>query len=57
MIWRASSIRLQILGRILQGCAAAFVWITGMAVIADTMEQSDLGQSLSYLGIAMMTGT
>lgn len=57
MIWRASNIALQVVGRVLQGCAAAFVWITGLAMIADTTGQADVGQSLSYLGMAMMIGT
>lgn len=57
MIWRASNLALQIVGRILQGAAAAFVWITGQAMIADVMGQENVGQALGYLGVAMMVGT
>lgn len=47
MIWLASSIALQILGRVLQGLAVAIVWITGLALITDTVGQKDVGQ---YIG-------
>ena len=57
MIWLAPTITLQIAGRVLQGVAAAMVWITGLAMIADTVGQEDVGQCLSYLGMAMMVGT
>lgn len=57
MIWLARNIALQVVGRILQGFAAAMVWITGLAMIADTVGQEDVGQYLSYLGMAMMVGT
>ena len=57
MIWRAPSISLQIVGRILQGSAAAFVWITGLAMIADTVGQRNVGQAVGYLSMAMMIGT
>jgi predicted MFS family arabinose efflux permease len=57
MIWLAPNIALQVVGRILQGFAAAIVWITGLAMIADTVGQEDVGQYLSYLGVAMMVGT
>lgn len=57
MIWRASSITLQIVGRILQGCAAAFVWITGLAMIADAVGHRNVGQAVGYLSMAMMIGT
>ncbi|KAL9066070.1 MAG: hypothetical protein Q9161_007795 [Pseudevernia consocians] len=57
MIWRSSSIALQVAGRVLQGSAAAFIWITGLAMIADTVGQKDVGQSLAYMSMAMMIGT
>ena len=57
MMWLATNIALQLLGRVLQGLAAAIVWITGLALIADTVGQKDVGQYVSYLGIAMMVGT
>ena len=57
MIWRTSSVSLQIVGRILQGCAAAFVWITGLAVVADAVGPENVGQTVGYLSMAMMVGT
>lgn len=56
MIWRASFISIQIVGRILQGCAAAFVWITGLAVVADAVGPENVGQAVGYLSMAMMVG-
>lgn len=57
MIWLAPNIALQVVGRVLQGLAAAIVWITGLAMIADTVGQENVGQYVSYLGIALMIGT
>jgi predicted MFS family arabinose efflux permease len=57
MIWFAPNIVLQVVGRMLQGIAAAIVWITGLAMTADTVGQENVGEYVSYLGIALMTGT
>lgn len=48
---------LQLTRRVLQVCATTFFWTTGLAIIADTVEQTDVGQSLGHLGLAMMTGS
>ena len=48
---------LQLLGRVLQGLAAAIVWVTGLAMIADRVEEAETGEYVGYLGIAMMVGT
>jgi predicted MFS family arabinose efflux permease len=57
MIWFAPNIVLQVVGRMLQGIAAAIVWITGLAMTADAVGQENVGEYVSYLGIALMTGT
>lgn len=57
MIWLAPNMPLQIIGRVLQGAAAAIIWITGMAMVTDAVGQEQVGQYVSYLGIAMMVGT
>ena len=57
MIWLSRTIELQLLGRVLQGLAAAIVWVTGLAMIADRVEEAEIGEYVGYLGIAMMVGT
>ena len=57
MIWIGPNIALQIIGRSLQGAASAIVWVTGLALIADTVDRGELGYYAGYLGIAMMVGT
>ena len=57
MIWLSRTMALQLLGRVLQGLAAAIVWVTGLAMIADRVEEAEIGEYVGYLGIAMMVGT
>lgn len=57
MIWLSRTIALQLVGRVLQGLAAAIVWVTGLAMIADRVGEAEIGQYVGYLGIAMMVGT
>lgn len=57
MIWLTHSIVLQVLARVLQGTATAMVWITGLAMIADTVGEKEIGKYTGYLGIGMMIGT
>ena len=33
------------------------VWVTGLAMLADTVGQEEIGQYVGYLGIAQMVGT
>ena len=56
IIWLSRRIELQIIGRVLQGLAAAVVWVTGLAMIADRVEEDEIGQYIGYLGIAVMIG-
>lgn len=57
MIWRGRTITLQIIGRILQGFSSTIIWVTGLAMIADTVDPNEFGEYISYLSIAMMIGT
>ena len=57
LIWLSRTIALQLVGRILQGLAAAIVWVTGLAMIADRVGEAEIGQYVGYLGTAMMVGT
>ena len=57
MIFLSPNMPLQIIARILQGGAATIVWVTGLAMIADTVGQEDMGQYVSYTSIAMMVGS
>ncbi len=54
--WGAS-LPLQVLGRLFQGAAAGMVWITGLALIVDTVGAGDVAKYMSYVAIAMMVGT
>ena len=56
VIWLSQQIALQMIGRILQGLASAVVWVTGLAMIADNVEEDEIGQCVGYLGVAMMIG-
>lgn len=56
IIWLSRQIVLQAAGRILQGLAAAVVWVTGLAMIADNVEEDSIGQYVGYLSFAMMLG-
>ena len=57
MIWLSRTMALQLVGRVLRGLAAATVWVTGLAMIADRVEEAEIGEYVGYLGIAMMVGT
>lgn len=57
MIWLSRTIKIQLVGRVVQGLAAAIVWVTGLAMIADRVGEAEIGQYVGYLGIAMMVGT
>ncbi|KAL8691722.1 MAG: hypothetical protein Q9218_003115 [Villophora microphyllina] len=57
LIWLGHSIILQIVGRLLQGFAGAIVWVTGLHMVADTVDQSEVGQYIGYLSIALMVST
>lgn len=57
MIWLAPNIAVQIVARFLQGLSSAIVWVTGLAMIADCVDEKEIGQYVGYLGITMMVGT
>ena len=57
MLWRAPGIVWQIVGRLLQGVAAAICWITGLAMIAHAVGEKHVGEYLSYPSVGMMIGT
>lgn len=47
------NIQVLILGRILQGISAAVVWVVGLALLADTVDESEIGQTMGYVFSAM----
>ncbi|KAK6863993.1 MFS transporter-like protein [Apiospora arundinis] len=49
------TIGLLVLGRILQGVAAAIVWSVGCALLVDTLDTA-VGVAMGYVGIAMSVG-
>ncbi|EKG18517.1 Major facilitator superfamily [Macrophomina phaseolina MS6] len=48
-----TSIGILIAGRLLQGASAAVVWVVGLALLVDTVGQTDVGQSMGYVSMAM----
>ncbi|KAJ5217941.1 uncharacterized protein N7498_000040 [Penicillium cinerascens] len=46
-----------IIGRILQGAAAAIIWTTGMNLLVDTFANDSLGQAMGYSSMATVAGT
>jgi MFS family permease len=56
MLCAASSVSVFIAGRILQGISAAVVWTTGLALLADTVGQKDVGHAMGYVSLAMSLG-
>lgn len=47
------NIAVLILGRILQGMSAAVVWVVGLALLADTVDEGEIGQTMGYVFTAM----
>jgi len=49
-----------ILGRVLQGISAAVVWVVGLALLADTVDEGEIGQTMGYvfsvMSIAVLLG-
>jgi MFS family permease len=50
------TIGLLILGRLLQGMSAAVVWTVGLALLADTVDSDEIGQTMGYIFAAMSVG-
>lgn len=56
MLCLSRTIVLLVVGRILQGAAAAIVWTVGLALMVDTVGRAEIGQMLGYVGISMTLG-
>lgn len=52
----ASTVKIFIVGRILQGISAAVVWVVGLALLADTVPQDRLAQAMGYVSLGMTMG-
>lgn len=48
---------LWVAGRLFQGASAAVVWTVGCALLVDTVEKDELGQSMGYVGMGLTLGT
>lgn len=57
MLCIGTSIALWIAGRALQGASCAMVWTVGLALLADTVEEDELGKYLGIVSLAMTGGT
>ncbi|KAK5953103.1 hypothetical protein OHC33_005671 [Knufia fluminis] len=52
MLCLAKGLPLLIVGRLLAGASAAVVWVVGLALLAETVEQKQIGQYMGYVGMA-----
>jgi MFS family permease len=57
LLCEGSHLALWIIGRILQGAAAAVIWTTGMALLVNTFANDLLGQAMGYSSMATVAGT
>lgn len=48
-----TSLPVLITGRALQGASGAIVWISGLALMVDTVGQKDVGQMMGYVGASL----
>lgn len=55
-LWAANNLVVLILGRVLQGVSAGFVWSIGLALIADTIGFNEVGEVLAYADISLCFG-
>ncbi|MCJ1381932.1 hypothetical protein MMC17_005044 [Xylographa soralifera] len=53
MLCVGSSIGVLVTGRLLQGLSAAIVWTVGLALLVDTVGQTDIGQTMGSVFLAM----
>ncbi|KAI9726657.1 MAG: hypothetical protein M1834_008970 [Cirrosporium novae-zelandiae] len=56
MLCVGNSIAILVIGRILQGASASFVWVIGLALLVDTVEQNEIGQMMGYVSACMSVG-
>lgn len=56
MLTAGTNLALWVAGRILQGASTAVVWTAGLALLADTFNSEELGESMGYIGMAMTLG-
>lgn len=56
MLCLARTIAVLIVGRMLQGFAAAVVWTVGQALLVDTVGEKDIGQTAGWVSISMSLG-
>ncbi|KAI3319056.1 major facilitator superfamily domain-containing protein [Xylariaceae sp. AK1471] len=57
MLYVGTSLPLWVTGRALQGAAAAVVWTVGLALLADTVDEHELGKYLGVVTLGMTGGT
>lgn len=56
-MWLANPIGLQIFARVLQGIADAIIYVTGMAIIIDTVSTKRVAEYMGYVTIMLNVGT
>jgi MFS family permease len=56
MLMLGTTIAMFVAGRILQGSSAAVVWTTGLALLADTVGQNEVGRAMGIVSLAYSVG-
>ncbi|OQO10838.1 hypothetical protein B0A48_04139 [Cryoendolithus antarcticus] len=57
LLWLAPSIKVAVFARVVQGAADAIVWVTSLAIIADTVGQEHVGEYMGYIALAGNAGS
>jgi MFS family permease len=55
-LWAANGLVVLLVGRVLQGVSAGFVWSIGLALIVDTVGLDEVGEVLAYADISLCFG-
>jgi predicted MFS family arabinose efflux permease len=53
----STNISMLVVGRLLQGMAAAMVWSVGLALVIDSVDGQHIGQAMGWIGTATSLGT
>lgn len=56
MLNLGSSIAVLVVGRILQGLSAAVVWVVGLALLADSIDTTEVGQMMGHMFVGLSLG-
>ena len=56
MLCLGRSTTMFVIGRLLQGFSASIVWITGLALLVDTVGSEQIGETMGIVSLAYSVG-